>query len=511
LHAFSSDTVIIIKKNVANPQSKPSQPSAKDIDFKKKIAAALNDTNSRVIKKKIDSKFNNSSKSDADPNALSLGNIKVSKLLYGAYADYIIDYVKNYHNNFGPRMGRVKNSNKGYFTLIDNVMRKNNIPKEFHSLAIIESGLNPNAVSPVGAVGPWQFMKPTAELLGLKVDETLDERRDFYKSTHAAAKFCKRLHNIFHDWLLVVAAYNCGPAPVIRNLAKTGGNSYWDIKQYLPKETQNHVMAFIATSLYYDKYSKVLDLGNVPKNAEKLLKKDLGKDALTKKSKSLKEVQKLEDESDLAVAEEEVIDPNAPQFTQQEIGNVLTLKVKGAYNLETIAEILDCEIKQLRRWNPKFNEDAYAKLGQVKLTIPTSKLDAFLIQKEKILSVSIKNPHPISVEAPKLAPNMIAKFNNQKPESVKPTNNIIVAKTTEKTLPTVEKKVNNKTLDASKTTLIENKLGAKKTAEKKTYQIKVGDNLNKIAEAFGMTVARLMELNQLKKPVLIPGHTLYLE
>jgi membrane-bound lytic murein transglycosylase D len=537
------DTVITIKGQVPGSKVVPSVVEKKQVSpaptstaakaIQTKISKAVTPFDStRIIKKKAPVVNKNAAKSATDPNALSYGAFKVSPDLYGQHAQIIMEYVQNYHKNFGARLSRVKSNNKGYFTFIDNTMRKQGVPKEMHSLAVIESALNPNAVSGVGATGPWQFMEPTAEMLGLRVDEELDERRDFYKSTLAAARYVKRLHNIFHDWLLVVASYNCGPAPVLRSLSKTGGKSFWDIKHLLPRETQNHVMAFIAVSVYYDRNSKVLDLGNLPKDGAKA-KKQTKETPLAKTKSKTKPIPKAvvpaDDDSDLEIADEpasSVFDPNAPQFTPEELGTVLTLKVKGAYNLESVAEVLSLDIKKLRRWNPKFNELAYANNGPVNLTIPASAIDAFLVKKQDILSKSLKSPRPTSGETVNLDPRQIAKVpnyaNTAKTAHASPSapsassksaaevaaENAAAAKTKSNAAETVttHKEENRQTTSAPK----QHSMVAKKS-EHKTYIVKNGDSLTGIAEQFGLTVARLMELNKLKKPVIHPGHTLYLQ
>jgi membrane-bound lytic murein transglycosylase D len=534
------DTTIIIKGTPVKPATSATPQTASNSSatnngatIKKNIANAVKPfDSSRIVKKKAPVPSKNASKSAQDPNALTYGAFKVSPDLYGEHAKVIMDYVQNYHKNFGPRLSRIKNGNKGYFSFIDNTMKKQGVPREMHSLCVIESALNPNAVSPVGATGPWQFMEPTAEMLGLRVDEELDERRDFYKSTHAAARYVKRLHNMFHDWLLVVAAYNCGPAPILRNLSKTGGRSFWDIKQYLPKETQNHVMAFIAVSVYYDRNSKVLDLGNLPKEGSKAKKGATPKEKtapIVKGKTNSKPSTKPStvtpaDDDDLDIADEPVanaFDPNAPQFTPDELQSVLTLKVKGAYNLETIAEVLDVDIKKLRRWNPNFNEQAYANNGPVSLTIPAKSIDAFLVKKQEILSKCLKNPHPTSGQTINLDPRQVAKLpnyanvsNQQGAENSTHTNKTAAQNSSTKTETTAAKKPATKVETPAVADKKEEAKPAKPTAAKqknKTYTVKNGDNLTEIAEQFGLTVARIMELNKMKKPVIHPGHTLYLE
>lgn len=299
---------------------------------------------------------------------------KVSSALFGPFAEFISDYIKNYHNNHGERISKISSRSKGQFKLIDNVMKRYNLPREMKSLAIIESALNCNAVSPVGAVGPWQFMSGTAKMLGLRVDAGVDERLDFYKSTNAAAKYLKQLYGMFNDYLLVIASYNCGPAPVIRAINSGMGRSFWDIKSKLPKETQNHVMAFIATSIFLDRYSNVLNLGNIPKGI-KPPKADFSK---------------LNGFANNEASVEENEDIQKPKFTQEELDNMAVLRVKGVYRLNAISNILDEDLVRLKRWNPDFDANISTANKPVHLRIPINKLEKFIISKEEIIAESIK-------------------------------------------------------------------------------------------------------------------------
>ena len=306
----------------------------------------------------------------------------VNQQVYGSFTDYITNYVKSYHAKHGVHITRLQSTNKAYFKLIDNVMKRYNVPKEMKSLAIIESAMNCNAVSPVGAVGPWQFMSPTAKMMGLRVDETIDERRDFYKSTNAAARYLKKLHSMFNDWLLVIASYNCGPAPVLRAINAGKGRSFWDIKSKLPGETQNHVMAFIATSAILDKFTNVLSMGGIPRDGKLTTKAD--KNSTVKNNSTTNQSSKDEMEAD---ENEEV---KKPQFSQEELSQMVILKVKGTYNLKTISIILDEDLVKLKRWNPKFDEEIKTTLVPIHLRLPTTKLEKFIIEKDNIVATSAK-------------------------------------------------------------------------------------------------------------------------
>lgn len=311
---------------------------------------------------------------DVSEKPKTVANLNVNKSLYGNHTDFIVDYVKNYHANHGARLDRLNARSKGYFKMMDNVLKRYNMPRELKSLAVIESAMNSNAVSPVGAVGPWQFMEGTARHMGLRVDGRIDERRDFYKSTHAAAQYMRYLYDIFGDWLLVIASYNCGPAPVLRAINAGNGESFWDIKTRLPKETQNHVMAFIATTSYLDKHSNPLAMGNVPKGA-KAPKADFSNLS-----------------TGFAMNEEAAAEPavEKPKFSKEELDQMAVLKVKGAYKLNAISRVLDEDIVRLRRWNPDFDTQVTASSEPVKLRIPVQKLEQFIVSKDRIMAESKK-------------------------------------------------------------------------------------------------------------------------
>ncbi len=147
-----------------------------------------------------------------------------------------------------------------YFPLIEGVLRERNLPEDLKYLPVIESGLNPHAVSRVRATGLWQFMKPTAKYVGLKITRSVDERKDPIKSTYAALDYLEKLHKQFGDWTLALAAYNCGPGNVRKAIRKAGGSKdYWTIQKFLPRETRNYIPKAIAMH-YVMKYYYAHDI-----------------------------------------------------------------------------------------------------------------------------------------------------------------------------------------------------------------------------------------------------------
>lgn len=147
-----------------------------------------------------------------------------------------------------------------YMPIFEQVLDRYGLPMELKYLPVIESALNPNAVSPVGATGLWQFMLGTATGQGLEVNSVVDERRDPIRSSDAAARYLKTLYNTYKDWSLAIAAYNCGPGNVNKALRRAGGGKldFWEIYRFLPSETRDYVPAFIAANYamnYYDKHN----------------------------------------------------------------------------------------------------------------------------------------------------------------------------------------------------------------------------------------------------------------
>ncbi len=136
-----------------------------------------------------------------------------------------------------------------YFPIFEEALERHQLPLELKYLPVIESGLNPNAVSKMGAAGLWQFIYSTGKMYGLQINSLTDERRDPVKSTEAACKFLKSLYDMFGDWNLAIAAYNCGPGNVRKAIARSGNSKdFWKIYYHLPRETRSYVPIFIAAN-----------------------------------------------------------------------------------------------------------------------------------------------------------------------------------------------------------------------------------------------------------------------
>jgi membrane-bound lytic murein transglycosylase D len=223
-----------------------------------------------------------------------------------------------------------------YYPIFEEVLDRYELPLELKYLPVIESALNPVAVSRMGATGLWQFMLRTGQQYQLEVNSLVDERRDPYKATEAAARFLSDLYQIYGDWNLVIAAYNCGPGNVNKAIARSGGKQdYWDIYYQLPKETRGYVPAFIAAN-YVMNYNNEHNI--------------------------------------------------CPQESSNDFLTLDTVHVTSEIHFNQISSVLDIPIEDIRRYNPQYKQDKIpGNHKSYALVLPTKDIYAFLSNKDDIL------------------------------------------------------------------------------------------------------------------------------
>jgi membrane-bound lytic murein transglycosylase D len=260
-----------------------------------------------------------------------------------------VSFVEDYMQTNTQKLNRMKSWGKPYFDMMDGVLSKYGLPEELKYLSVIESDLKSYAVSWAGAVGPWQFMPATARLMGLRVTKTTDERTDFFKSTHAAARYLTNLYSLYNDWLLVIAAYNGGPGTVNSAIRRSGSRNFWALQNYLPAESRIHVKKFIATHYIME--------GNG------------GLTTLTKSERNERALMTL----------------NQPQETPDSE----TITVTGKYRSVAIAQNIQMELAEFNRLNPQFDKQL-AAAGTYSLRLPQDKAQLFQASKPQILEQSIK-------------------------------------------------------------------------------------------------------------------------
>lgn len=273
-------------------------------------------------------------------------------------------FVQDYMKVHGRYLKKMKGWGQPYFNLIDNVLQQYGLPRELKYIAVIESNLSTGATSHVGAGGPWQFMPYTARDYGLVVNGYTDERRDYHKSTHAAARYLLSLYRQMHDWLLVMAAYNGGPGRVYAAIKKSGSKDFWQLQQYLPPESRTYVKRFIATHYIME------GTGGVTTNGRGLMNRDLS---------SLKGSQNLTDNPYEVPA----------GLSTGELTDVEVLPISGKYNSLVIAKNLTMDIGLFNHYNPAF-DGMMASRGSFDLRLPPEKMQLFMANKYQILNESVQ-------------------------------------------------------------------------------------------------------------------------
>ncbi len=238
-----------------------------------------------------------------------------------------------------------------YLDFMDKILVQHGLPGELKYIAVIESGLRYNALSRTGAVGPWAFMPSAARQYGLRSDGALDERLDYYKSTHAAARLLTDLYQKYGDWLLVIAAYNGGPGNVDKAIRKSGGSrDFWTLQYYLPNESMNHVKKFIGTHYIFEGEGGITTLT-----------KNETKEMLTDASARLKE---------------------------EEISSSSSYKITGRFHSSIVLRYIDMDKETFDRYNPGFDQKI-AIDGYYQLRLPVQKMNLFIARRYEILDESV--------------------------------------------------------------------------------------------------------------------------
>jgi len=273
---------------------------------------------------------------------------------------FVQDYMKN-HSDY---LQKMKQWGLPYFNLIETVLQQYGLPKELKYIAVIESNLSTAATSYKGAGGPWQFMPYTARDFGLKVNKYQDERRDYYKSTHAAARYLLILYRELHDWLLVMAAYNGGLGRVNNAIKKSRSKNFWNLQYYLPEESRTYVKRFIATHFIME------GTGGITTSEE------------SSDNTSIKTNNPIENFT-------QNITTKAPELNAEELIGLEVLPISGKYNAAIIAKNIEMDIALFNRYNPDF-DGIMSTQGNFNLRLPTSKMQLFVAKKYPILNETLQ-------------------------------------------------------------------------------------------------------------------------
>jgi len=370
------------------------------------------------------------------------------------YNEHVQHFIDLYLDKAKGKIGRALGLAKYYFPIYEKVFDYENIPQEIKYLSIVESDLNPYAVSRVGATGLWQFMYTTARMYGLTINSWLDERKDPLAASHAAAAYLRDAYREFGDWLLAIASYNCGAGNVKRAIARAGGKyDFWAIRPFLPRETQNYIPAYIATVYLMNNYKKH-HISPIP--------------------------------ADISIKTE-------------------VLQVNNTVSLESIAEAISVNSSELAYLNPAYTKKIiHASPSSPRSLVIPAVNNVYYSALYNVLNITPGQEKPVIIAAAyskKALPvyykvkkgdnlSLIARKFNVEVQDLKVWNNLkqgVIVPGQELQVSAADYKEPN-------------------TAAYITYEVQPGDTLLKIAEKFkGVTVSDLKRVNNLQGPELKPG------
>ncbi|GAB3919394.1 lytic transglycosylase domain-containing protein [Mucilaginibacter boryungensis] len=385
------------------------------------------------------------------------------------YNEYVQSYIDIYTSgNRKSDIGRMLGLCKYYFPIYEKAFREAGIPEEIKFLSIVESELNPNATSRVGAAGPWQFMAATGKTYGLNINDDVDERRDPIKASYAAAAYLKDAYMEFGDWLLAIASYNCGKSSVERAIDKAGATDFWAIRQYLPQETRGYVPAYIAVSYVMNYYNK------------------------------------------------HGIMPQACSFNPK----TDTVIVNKTISLSGLARLLDVDYREVALLNPSYKRGVITASATAprRLVLPQVRANKF-----SLLYDALNNDVPVTYTQPPV----VYAANTERTQPVKtPAYHIVKRGETLAYIADIagvevqdlkdwnnlrgNKAVVGKRLRLSENTGSEEPATETKATAKKyvIYKVRKGDTLSTVADKFEASMDEIKELNGLKQSKLQPGMTL---
>lgn len=391
------------------------------------------------------------------------------------FNDAVKGYIELYAFRKRELVSRMMAQSQYYFPMFEDILDRYNLPLELKFLAICESALNPTARSRAGAMGLWQFMYPTGKMYNLNVTSYVDERCDPYKATIAAAEYLSFLYKMFNDWEMVLAAYNGGPGTVNRAIRRSGGKkTYWEIRPFLPRETQGYVPAFIAVN-YIMNY-----------------------------------------------APEHNLYPSVPKKTFFQVD---TVQIRQQISFAQLSEVLQIPVEDLQYFNPCYKKGVIPAnpTGEpYTLVLPTNKIGSFITNEVAIYNYfkEEKDTELAALEETKSSKvhvvrkgehlSTIAKrygctiselqsWNNLQKLTIVPGQKLTVY-------------VNKPATTAAKTQVsqqakpqhVNNTSGS--PAKHKYYTVRKGDTLWDIAQKYGITVNELRKLNGMNKSSkLMPG------
>lgn len=413
------------------------------------------------------------------------------------YNDKVRANIIYYIDRIGDRVGVMLGLSKYYFPIFDEILDKYGVPCELKYLVVIESALNPKAVSRAGATGLWQFMYATGRMYDLRANSIIDDRRDPLKATEAAARYLKDLHKIYNDWTLAIAAYNCGPGNINKAMKRSGRNDFWGMYDYLPRETRGYVPAFIAAAyvmnfhkehgitpakltkpltlisdtlmlrkdLYFGQVEAVMNISADqlrelnPQYKTDFVPGEQGKYSLRLPLQYINDFIALEDSISAYDRAKYFGERTEEQLASDDIEyreRVIYHKVRKRDTWYSVAKLYGVSISQLKSWNPKSRRRQKLKMG-----------DLLAIKQKEAYKKEVKAPAD-SISTATQTEKAIVASDNQ-------------ALNSQQTAESIKKKADGQKL---KQTVV-------------NHKVKAGDTITKIARKHGVSVEQICKLNNM--------------
>lgn len=428
-----------------------------------------------------------------------------------------------------------------YMPIFEEALERHKLPLELKYLPVIESALIPTAVSRAGAGGLWQFMPPTATGLGLEINSLVDQRRDPYLASDAAARYLKQLHNTYNDWSLAIAAYNCGPGNVNKALRRAGDgkHDFWEIYPFLPTETRGYVPAFIAANyimtyhkyhnispalarrplitdtihvtrrVHFDQISQVMD---IPVEEIRALNPQFRTDVIPGDIKPYSLVLPSLQVYAYIANEDSIVNHHASQYARR---GVVEPSSGASVGRDARGEYYD---EQVTKWHTVRKGETLAKIAR-KYGISVSDIRKYNNVKKsvkagkKLKIVTVKRTYKPKEPEQTLASNTVTHEEPvaaQAPDSSATSTQVAAAFSANTSTDTV---VNQEPAKApeqpvAKKSSTPKKNNKAKASRPRTHKIAKGENLSKIAKKYGITVAQLKRANNLKSDAIKAGQNL---
>ncbi|MBQ6254623.1 MAG: LysM peptidoglycan-binding domain-containing protein [Bacteroidales bacterium] len=388
------------------------------------------------------------------------------------YNEKVRNYMVLYSEKMPTKMGNILGLCQYYMPIFEETFSKYNLPDELKYVAIIESALNPVAVSRAGAKGMWQFMTKTAKSYGLEINSYVDERFDPFKASDAAARYLVDSYKLFGDWNLAISSYNCGPGNVNKAIRRGGGRDFWTVYDYLPRETRGYVPAFVG-AMYAIRFSK--EYGLTPSNVQMPVQVD---------TFEIKRNLHFQQVSDLVGISVEELENLNPQYIKDIVpGNSKPYILRIPYNY-TSAFIANEDSLYTHRAEELFNPQTLVNTKSTASASTGGNRVAYKVKSgDSLGKIAARN---------RVTVNQLKSWNHLKSNTIRVGQTLYIYKAG---APSSSSSAASAATAKPQSGTASSAAATTPSGQATTYKVQKGDSLYKIAQRYGTTADKLMRYN----------------